>query len=62
MHAEFLLQMLKACGTKNLHRTVDTCGFADSETMLEVAKRVITSYSIHYTKLYDTSVKKRRKN
>ncbi len=39
MHSEFLLQMLKACGTKNLHRTVDTCGFADSETLLEVAKR-----------------------
>jgi len=39
MHSEFLLKMLKACGDKNLHRTVDTCGFADPETLLEVAKK-----------------------
>ena len=38
MHPEFLLQMLKACGEKKLHRTVDTCGFAKTETLLEVAK------------------------
>jgi pyruvate formate lyase activating enzyme len=39
MHPVFLLEMLKACGEKGLHRTVDTCGFSDSETLLEVAKR-----------------------
>lgn len=39
MHPEFLLEMLKACGEHNIHRTVDTCGFADTETLLEVAKR-----------------------
>jgi len=39
MHPEFLLEMLKACGNKNLHRTVDTCGFADTETLLQVAKK-----------------------
>ena len=39
MHPEFLLKMLKACGEKNLHRTVDTCGFADAETLMKVAKR-----------------------
>ncbi len=38
MHPDFLLRMLKACGEKNLHRTVDTCGFADTKTLLEVAK------------------------
>ncbi|WP_346855901.1 glycyl-radical enzyme activating protein [uncultured Draconibacterium sp.] len=38
MHPVFLLKMLKACGDKNIHRTVDTCGFSDTETMLEVAK------------------------
>jgi pyruvate formate lyase activating enzyme len=39
MYPEFLLEMLKACGKKNLHRTIDTCGFADTDTLLEVAKR-----------------------
>ena len=38
MHPEFLLKMLKACGEKGLHRVVDTCGFAPTETLLEVAK------------------------
>jgi len=39
MHPEFLLEMLKACGEHNIHRTVDSCGFADTDTLLEVAKR-----------------------
>ncbi len=38
LHPEFLIEMLKACGEKGLHRTVDTCGFAPTETLLEVAK------------------------
>jgi pyruvate formate lyase activating enzyme len=38
MHPEFLIKMLKACGEKGLHRAVDTCGFASTETLLEVAK------------------------
>ena len=38
MHAGFLLEILKACGEKNLHRTVDTCGFTPTKTLLEVAK------------------------
>jgi len=38
MHPEFLVEMLKACGEKELHRAVDTCGFASTETLLEVAK------------------------
>jgi len=37
MHPEFLLKMLKACGDKNLHRTIDTCGFTDTKTLLDVA-------------------------
>lgn len=39
MHPEFLIEMLKACGEKGLHRAVDTCGFASTETLLEVAKQ-----------------------
>lgn len=38
MHKDFLIEMLKACGDKGLHRAVDTCGYAPSETLLEVAK------------------------
>lgn len=38
MHPEFLIEMLKACGEKGLHRAVDTCGFASTKTLLEVAK------------------------
>ena len=38
MHPEFLIEMLKACGQKGLHRVVDTSGFADTKTLLEVAK------------------------
>ena len=38
MHPEFLIEMLKVCGEKGLHRAVDTCGFASTEMLLEVAK------------------------
>ena len=38
MNADFLIEMLIACGEKGLHRVVDTCGFASTETLLEVAK------------------------
>ncbi len=37
-HPGFLLKMLKACEEKGLHKTVDTCGFTETETLLEVAK------------------------
>lgn len=37
MHHEFLIKMLKACGEKELHRVVDTCGFAETKILLEVA-------------------------
>jgi pyruvate formate lyase activating enzyme len=38
MHYEFLIEMLKACGRKGLHRVVDTSGFAETKTLIEVAK------------------------
>lgn len=38
MHPEFLIEMLKACGQKGLHRVVDTSGFAETKTLLEVTK------------------------
>ena len=35
----FLLEMLKACGELDLHRTVDTAGYADSKLLLKIAEQ-----------------------
>lgn len=51
MHHEFLIEMLKACGEKGLHRAVDTCGFASTETLLKVAKH--TDLFLYDLKLMD---------
>jgi pyruvate formate lyase activating enzyme len=51
MHSGFLIEMLKACGEKGLHRAVDTCGFASTETLLEVAKH--TDLFLYDLKLMD---------
>jgi pyruvate formate lyase activating enzyme len=51
MHPDFLIEMLKACGEKGLHRAVDTCGFASTETLLEVAKH--TDLFLYDLKLMD---------
>ena len=51
MHPEFLVEMLKACGEKGLHRAVDTCGFASPETLPEVAKH--TDLFLYDLKLMD---------
>ncbi len=37
MQPSFLMGLLKACGNLDLHRTVDTCGYADTRTLLNVA-------------------------
>ncbi|MCK5731323.1 MAG: glycyl-radical enzyme activating protein [Draconibacterium sp.] len=52
MHADFLINLLDACGEKNLHRTVDTSGFSDTKTLLEVAKR--TELFLYDLKLMDS--------
>jgi pyruvate formate lyase activating enzyme len=36
--ADFLLEILKACGKENIHRAVDTCGYAPTETLLQIAE------------------------
>jgi pyruvate formate lyase activating enzyme len=51
MHPKFLIEMLKACGEKGLHRAVDTCGFASTETLLVVAKH--TDLFLYDLKLMD---------
>ena len=52
MHPDFLIEMLDACGKKNLHRTVDTSGFADTKILLEVAKH--TDLFLYDLKLMDS--------
>jgi pyruvate formate lyase activating enzyme len=39
MQPEFLLELLDACGELNLHRTVDTSGWADETLLLKVARK-----------------------
>jgi len=38
MHADYLLQILKACGRRYYHRVVDTTAFSSLETILKVAE------------------------
>ncbi len=38
MQAEFLLALLAACGARQVHRTVDTCGLVRTDDLLRVAQ------------------------
>jgi len=38
MQAEFLLEMLKACGKEDIHRALDTTGYTDLDTLKLVAR------------------------
>jgi len=40
MQPSFLAGLLKACGDLDLHRAVDTCGYADTRTLLKIATQV----------------------
>jgi pyruvate formate lyase activating enzyme len=51
MQPEFLLQLLDACAALDLHRTVDTTGYAESELLLQVAHR--TDLFLYDLKLMD---------
>jgi pyruvate formate lyase activating enzyme len=51
MQPDFLLQLLEACAELDLHRTVDTSGYAESELFLEVAQK--TDLFLYDLKLMD---------
>jgi len=53
MQPEFLLQLLDACAELDLHRTVDTTGYADSELLLQVARK--TDLFLYDLKLMDAA-------
>ena len=40
MQAEFLLEMLKACGKEDIHRALDTTGYTDSDTLKRLAPHI----------------------
>jgi len=39
LHSEFLIKLLDECGSRGIHRTVDTAGFVNTGILLKVAKR-----------------------
>ncbi len=51
MQPEFLLELLDACSKLDLHRTVDTTGYADTALILQVAQR--TDLFLYDLKLMD---------
>ena len=51
MQPEFLLELLGACGELDLHRTVDTTGYADETLLLTVARQ--TDLFLYDLKLMD---------
>jgi pyruvate formate lyase activating enzyme len=51
MQPEFLLELLDACGDLDLHRTVDTTGYADAALLLKVAQK--TDLFLYDLKLMD---------
>ena len=53
MQPEFLLDLLDACGKLDLHRTVDTTGYADAGLLLKVAQN--TDLFLYDLKLMDAA-------
>lgn len=52
MQPDFLIALLDECGKKDIHRTVDTSGFASEETIRQVAKR--TDHFLYDLKMMDS--------
>jgi pyruvate formate lyase activating enzyme len=53
MQPEFLLELLDACADLDLHRTVDTTGYADAKLLLNVAEK--TDLFLYDLKLMDVA-------
>jgi len=57
LHHKFLIQLLDACGEEEIHRCVDTTGYAQTDILLEVAKR--TDHFLYDLKMMDSSKHKK---
>ncbi len=51
-HPELLTELLDACATREIHRTIDTSGFARTEVLLDIARR--TDHFLYDLKLMDS--------
>jgi len=38
LQADFLLELLKACGRRDIHRAIDTTGYADTNLLMKIAR------------------------
>ena len=54
LQKEFVTEWFKACKAQGIHTCLDTNGFVRHYDTALDELLVITSYSIHYTKLYDS--------
>lgn len=52
LHADFLIELLDECGRRGIHRAVDTAGLANTDLLLEVAKR--TDLFLYDLKMIDS--------
>ena len=57
LHPDFLVAALDACGSRHIHRAVDTSGFAKTETLLRVAAH--TDLFLYDLKMMDAAKHKR---
>lgn len=57
LYPEYLLQLLRACGEKKIHRVVDTGGFCSPETLLKVARE--TDLFLYDLKMVDEGMHRR---
>ena len=54
MHTKLLIELLDACGSRGIHRAVDTAGHVRTEIMLKVAKR--TDLFLFDLKMMDSAI------
>jgi len=52
LYPEFLIELLDACGKKNIHSAIDTSGYVKGETLLKVARH--TDLFLYDLKMIDT--------
>jgi pyruvate formate lyase activating enzyme len=52
LQSKFLIELLDECGKRGIHRAIDTAGLANTEIILEVAKR--TDLFLYDLKLMDS--------
>jgi len=57
LHHHFLVELLEACGKENIHRCIDTTGYASKEVLLDVADR--SEHFLYDLKMMDSDKHKK---